>query len=63
MVDAKALLAEEVDISLEGIGAAKVYASDKLRAVVQGIGSLNYYGNPRSVKKDVSGIGSVTAGD
>ncbi|MBX9868453.1 MAG: DUF2807 domain-containing protein [Burkholderiaceae bacterium] len=63
MVDAKALLAEEADISLEGVGAAKVYASEKLRAELQGIGSLNYYGNPRSVKKNVSGIGSVTAGD
>jgi hypothetical protein len=63
MVDAKALLAEEADISLEGVGAAKVYASEKLRAELQGIGSLNYYGNPRSVKKNVGGIGSVTAGD
>ncbi len=63
MVDAKTLLAEDTDVSLEGVGAAKVYASEKLRADVQGIGSLNYYGNPRHVKKNIGGIGSVSAGD
>ena len=63
MVDAKDLLAEDADVRLEGVGTAKVYASEKLRADVQGIGSLDYYGHPRTVKKNVSGIGSVAAGD
>lgn len=62
-VDTKALLAQEAEVNFEGIGAVKVYASQKLDAVVQGMGSLNYYGNPRLVHKRVEGIGSVKAGD
>lgn len=61
-VDTKALLAERASVSFEGIGAVKVYASERLDAVVQGMGSLNYYGNPRVVNKTVEGIGSVKAG-
>jgi hypothetical protein len=62
-VDTKNLIAEQVDVSLEGVGAVKVHASDRLKATVQGIGSLTYYGKPRSVSKSVEGIGSVSAGD
>jgi hypothetical protein len=62
-VDTKALLAERANVNFEGIGAVKVYASERLDAVVQGMGSLNYYGNPRVVNKSVEGIGSVKAGN
>jgi hypothetical protein len=62
-VDTKDLIAETVDVNLEGVGSVKVYASERLKATVQGIGSLNYYGNPRSISKSVEGIGSVRAGD
>lgn len=62
-VDTRALLAQNADVNFEGIGAVKVFASQKLNATVQGMGSLNYYGNPRQVNKKVEGIGSVTAGD
>lgn len=62
-VDTKSLIAETADVSLEGVGSVKVYASERLKASVQGIGSLNYYGNPRSISKSVEGIGSVRAGD
>lgn len=63
MVDTKGLIAETVDVNLEGVGSVKVYASERLKASVQGIGSLNYYGNPRSISKSVEGIGSMRAGD
>jgi len=43
-VDTKALLAQYANLQLEGIGAVKVYASQQLDAVVQGMGSLNDYG-------------------
>ncbi len=61
-VDTKALLAQDANVNFEGIGAVKVYASQKLDAVVQGMGSLTYFGNPRYVHKKVEGIGSVKAG-
>jgi hypothetical protein len=61
-VDTKALLAQRAQVTFEGIGAVKVYASERLDAVVQGMGSLNYFGNPKVVNKTVEGIGSVSAG-
>ncbi len=61
-VDTKALLAQRANVSFEGIGSVKVYASDRLDAVVQGMGSLSYFGKPRVVNKTVEGIGSVNAG-
>jgi hypothetical protein len=62
-VDTKALLANDVDIRFQGIGDVKVYARERLDAKVQGMGSLTYYGKPRSVNKSVQGLGSVKAGD
>ncbi len=52
----------DTKVSFEGIGAVKVYASERLDATVQGMGSLNYYGNPKVINKSVEGIGSVKAG-
>lgn len=63
LVDTKNLLAEQVDVSLQGVGAVKVFASERLTASVQGIGSLRYYGAPHSISKSVEGIGRVSAGD
>jgi len=62
-VDTQALHAERVDVNFEGVGSVSVYASDLLNAVAKGMGSLNYYGKPKTVNKSVSGIGSVTARD
>lgn len=61
-VDTRALLAQRADVSFEGIGAVKVYASERLDSTVQGMGSLDYYGNPKTINKSVEGIGSVKAG-
>ncbi len=62
-VDSKALIANNADIRFRGIGDVKVYAKDKLDVSVQGMGSLSYYGKPRTVNKSVAGLGSVSAGD
>jgi hypothetical protein len=62
-VDTRALHAERVDVNFEGVGNVSVHASDLLNAVAKGMGSLNYYGNPKTVNKSVSGIGSVNARD
>ena len=62
-VDAKDFIANDADIRFRGVGDIKVYASNRLDAVVQGMGDLTYYGKPRTVNKSASGIGSVKAGD
>ncbi|SFU74077.1 GIN domain-containing protein [Pseudoduganella namucuonensis] len=60
-VDTKELHAERADVNFNGLGAVKVTATDTLNAVVNGMGSLDYYGKPRHVNKTVNGIGSVNA--
>jgi hypothetical protein len=62
-VDTRALHAERVDVNFEGVGNVSVHATDLLNAVAKGMGSLNYYGKPKTVNKSVTGIGSVTARD
>jgi len=62
-VDAKALIADNADIQFQGVGDVQVYARERLDAVVQGMGSLRYYGKPRTVNKSAAGLGSVSAGD
>jgi hypothetical protein len=62
-VDAKSLLANDADVTFRGIGDVKVYARNRLDAVVEGMGGVTYYGKPRTVNKTASGIGSVKAGD
>lgn len=62
-VDTRALHAQRVDVNFEGVGNVSVHATDLLNAVAKGMGSLTYYGRPKTVNKSVSGIGSVSARD
>ena len=62
-VNARELDAQNVDVNLQGVGSVKVRASESLRAKLEGIGSLTYYGKPSRVSKSVDGIGRVAAGD
>lgn len=63
MMNLSALKSADADVRLEGLGAVQVHASESLDARVEGIGTLTYYGQPKKLKKDVSGIGAVMAGD
>jgi hypothetical protein len=62
-VNTQALVAERADVNFNGLGNVKVTAKDTLNAVVNGMGSLTYYGKPRTVNKTVNGIARVNAGD
>ena len=62
-IDTKELIAQNVSVSVGGVGSVKVYASESLDAEVGGVGSLKYYGNPRTVRKSAGGIGSISKGD
>ncbi|HEY0547199.1 MAG TPA: head GIN domain-containing protein [Pyrinomonadaceae bacterium] len=59
-VESEGLRAERVTISLSGAGKASVYASEELNAEVSGAGSVSYAGDPKTVNKHVSGVGSVS---
>jgi len=62
-INARDLVAQQVDASLQGIGAVEVTATDSLNAKVEGIGALTYYGKPAHVHQSAQGIGTVQAGD
>jgi hypothetical protein len=62
-IDTKDLIAQNVTVSVGGVGSVKVYASDSLDADVGGVGSLKYYGNPHTVHKSAGGVGSISKGD
>jgi len=62
-IDMKEILANDVEVKGEGVGSISVTALEKLNASLQGIGSLTYYGHPKTISKAVQGIGSIKAGD
>jgi hypothetical protein len=52
------LISQRAQVTDNGAGAAVVRVSDKLDAIVNGLGSIEYIGNPQVTEK-VSGIGTV----
>jgi hypothetical protein len=58
-IDAKNLHAKSVDLNTSGAGSASVYATDALNVAISGVGSVDYYGQPKSIKKNISGFGSL----
>jgi len=53
------LQAENTKVDVSGVGSAEVFASVKLDAQVNGVGSVSYRGNPANVSQHVSGVGSI----
>lgn len=58
-LDAEDLKCKAVDVSISGAGDAEVYASDRIKAVVSGVGNIDILGNPKDVTKKVRGLGSI----
>lgn len=60
LVDARELRAERVNVVTNGAGTVTVRASDSLDATVNGVGTIDYYGDPKTVNPKVNGIGRIT---
>jgi hypothetical protein len=58
-IDARELKAEIVEAKIAGAGNICVFASTLLDATIAGVGKIDCYGNPASINRDISGIGSV----
>jgi len=58
-IDANRLQAEKARVTVAGAASVSVYATEQLDVSVSGVGSVTYGGNPKTVNKSVSGIGSV----
>jgi hypothetical protein len=60
VVDARDLRAAGVAAVNNGAGTITVRASDSLDATVNGVGTIDYYGDPKTVNPKVNGIGRIT---
>lgn len=58
-IDASRLQAEKARVTVAGAASVNVYVTEQLDVSVSGVGSVSYSGNPKTVNKSVSGIGSV----
>ena len=60
-IRAEELYTLDTRISLSGAGSAHVHATETLNASLSGVGSIRYYGGPKNIKMNKSGIGSIRA--
>jgi hypothetical protein len=58
-IDASDFSVQNVDLTSSGIGAVSVHCEGELTLKVDGIGVVNYTGNPTVISEKVSGIGKV----
>lgn len=60
-IDTDGLHAQKAKVDISGAASVDVYASEQLDASVSGVGRVSYSGNPKTVNKNVSGMGIVSA--
>lgn len=58
-LDAEDLKTLTAGVLISGVGNANVHTSQSVNAKISGAGKINIYGNPKNVKKNVSGVGKV----
>ena len=58
-LSAAGLQAKTAEISTTGAGDADVAVSDSLKVVITGAGKVTYSGNPPTIKKQITGAGSI----
>jgi hypothetical protein len=61
-IDTRELHADIAHVNVSGVGSVKVWAGQRLDGNVSGVGSLTYYGDPKTVDTSGGGLGSVTKG-
>lgn len=60
-IDASQLITQDMEVMSAGIGKIDVHCEGNLSLKVEGIGKVTYGGNPKTVKKEITGIGKVEA--
>lgn len=58
-LSAGGLQAKTAEISTTGAGDAEVAVTDTLKVVITGAGKVTYSGNPPTIKKQITGAGSI----
>ena len=60
-VDAKNLHVINAKVNSSGVGSVEIYVTGQLDAKASGIGEINYYGSPKIVNKQATGLGGINA--
>lgn len=58
-IDAAAFQTKVSVVQSGGVGAISVFASDSLSVAASGTGNVQFYGNPKAIKSDISGVGKL----
>jgi putative autotransporter adhesin-like protein len=58
-LSAKSLQTKTAEISTTGAADAEISVSETLKVSITGAGKVNYYGNPPTIEKHVTGAGSI----
>jgi hypothetical protein len=58
-VEAKNLHAVNAKVNSTGVGTVDIYATEQLDVKASGVGEINYYGSPKTVNRQVAGLGSI----
>ena len=53
----------DMNVTVSGVGGAKVYATDILTATLNGVGSIKYDGDPGTTNLNTNGIGAIKKAD
>jgi hypothetical protein len=61
-IDTRELHADTATVNVGGVGHVKVWAGTRLDATVGGVGSLTYFGEPKTVNTSGGGLGSISKG-
>ena len=62
-INAEKLRAKRAIVKSSGVGSVKCFASDDLDLTNEGVGSITYYGNPKTKKLNNSGVGKIKEGN
>jgi hypothetical protein len=57
------VIAQTVDVKVEGVGKVTVHAQQKLAATMNGLGAIRYIGHPADVTTHLNGFGSISQSD
>ena len=57
--DGYEFITSNMDVTVSGVGGAKVHATDRLTATLNGVGSVKYKGEPETKNLNVYGVGNI----
>lgn len=58
-LDAGDLESQNCEITISGVGNAKINTVKELHATITGLGNIEYYGDPEKVTQNISGLGNI----